>query len=99
MNPTEFLSQLAKIANFPITQSKDFCFIESSGIRVLEHHHKIAISISGHGKQTQTHYHEPTSELMAMLVNTLKTGAKSHQQRLADDRINHFKNMRNKKNV
>lgn len=98
MTPTEFLNLLAKKANIPITQSKDFRFIESSGIRVLDHHHKIAISISTHGKQAVTRYHEPTSELMTMLTDALKTSAKSHQQRLADERNNHFKNMR-KKNV
>ncbi|MFM5103365.1 hypothetical protein [Aeromonas sp. 6P] len=98
MTPTEFLNLLAKKANIPIIQSKDFRFIESSGIRVLDHHHKIAISISGSGKQAVTPYHDPTSELMTMLTDALKTSAKSHQQRLADERNNHFKNMR-KKNV
>lgn len=99
MTPTEFLTALSQRTNIPITQSKDFRFIESSGIRVLDHYHKIAISISGSGKQAVTHYHEPTSELMTMLTDTLKTSAKSHQQRLADDRINHFKTMKGKKNV
>lgn len=98
MTPHEFLNILAKKANIPITQSKDFRFIETSGIRVLEHHHKIAISISDYEKEAVTHYHEPTSELITMLVDALKTGAKSHHQRLADERNNHFKNMR-KKNV
>lgn len=99
MTPHEFLNILAKKANIPITQSKDFRFIESSGIRVLEHHHKIAISISGSEKQAVTRYHEPTSELITMLVDALKTGAKSHQQRLADERNNHFKTIKGKKNV
>ncbi|HDO1322537.1 TPA: hypothetical protein P2R03_004089 [Aeromonas veronii] len=96
MNPTEFLTALSKRTNIQITKSKDFRSIESSGIRVLDHHHKIAISISGYGKQAVTRYHEPTSELITMLTDALRKSAKSHQQRLADDRNNHFKTIRNK---
>lgn len=99
MNPTEFLTALSQRTNITIIQSKDLRFIESSGIRVLDHHHKIAISISGYGKQAVTRYHEPTSELMTMLTDALRKSAKSHQQRLADDRINHFKTMKGKRNV
>jgi hypothetical protein len=101
MNPTEFLNQLAKNANIPITLSKDFRFIESSGIKVLEHHHKVAISLSGTGEQAETRYSEPSSELMQILAQAFEQAAKRHQQRLADDRINHMKNMKmkEKKNV
>lgn len=97
MNTTEFLNALSRRTNIPITQAKDFIFIESSGIKVLEHHHKIAVSISGHG-EAETRYSEPSSELMELLTQAFKQAAKRHQQRLADDRINHFKTMR-KKNV
>lgn len=98
MTTTEFLNQLAKNANIPITHSKDFIFIESSGIKVLEHFHKIAISVSGNGEQAETRYSDPSGELLELLTRAFEQAAKRHQQRLADERINHFKTMR-KKNV
>lgn len=101
MTPTEFLNALSERTNIPIITSKDFRFIESSGIKVLEHHHKIAVSVSGTGEQAETRYSDPSNELMEILAQAFKTSAKSHQQRLADERINHMKNMKlkEKKNV
>ncbi|PTT58090.1 hypothetical protein [Aeromonas sp. HMWF015] len=98
MTPTEFLNTLSQRTNIPIITSKDFIFIESSGIKVLEHHHKIAVSVSGNG-EAETRYSDPSNELMEILTQAFKTSAKSHQQRLADERINHMKNMKEKKNV
>lgn len=100
MTPTEFLNALSQRTNIPITHSKDFRFIECSGIKVLEHFHKIAISVSGNG-EAETRYCNPSNELMQILTRAFKTSAKSHQQRLADERINHMKNMKlkEKKNV
>lgn len=98
MTPTEFLNTLSQRTNIPIITSKDFRFIESSGIRILEHFHKIAVSVSGNGEQAETRYCDPSGELMELLTQAFEQAAKRHQQRLADDRINHFKTMR-KKNV
>lgn len=98
MTPTEFLNALSQRTNIPIITSKDFIFIESSGIKVLEHHHKIAVSVSGNG-EAETRYSDPSGELLELLTRAFEQAAKRHQQRLADERINHMKNMKEKKNV
>lgn len=99
MTPTEFLNALSQRTNIPITHSKDFIFIESSGIKAIEHFHKVAISLSGTGEQAETRYCEPSSELMELLTRAFEQAAKRHQQRLADERINHMKDMKERKNV
>ncbi|OEC41381.1 MULTISPECIES: hypothetical protein [unclassified Aeromonas] len=99
MTTTEFINALSQRTNIPIITSKDFIFIESSGIKVLEHHHKIAVSVSGNGEQAETRYSDPSNELMQILTQAFEQAAKRHQQRLADERINHMKDMKERKNV
>lgn len=99
MNTTEFLTALSQRTNIPITHSKDFRFIESSGIKVLEHYHKIAVSVSCNGEQAETRYSDPSNKLMQILTRAFEQAVKRHQQRLVSDRINHFKTMKGKKNV